>query len=166
MTREQQSKLRELNKMLFQEVHMKISEMLQDDIGLVLPFYIEHYNEYEGNCWTEKTAGKRIRQLFSIDDNYALIMKDCDDKAIGFVIGYFKQYDDLIAYTLEEIVISHSEQNKGYGTMLLSELEKRVKEKGGAGIELQAVKDQMHEKYYGKAGFHDADNFTMKCKWF
>lgn len=101
------------------EVHMKISEMLQDDIGLVLPFYIEQYNVYEGNCWTEKTAGKRIRQLFSINDNYALIMKDCNNKAIGFVIGYFKQYGDLFAYTLEEIVISHNEQNKGYGSMLL-----------------------------------------------
>ena len=145
---------------------MKISEMLQDDIGLVLPFYIEQYNVYEGNCWTEKTAGKRIRQLFSINDNYALIMKDCNNKAIGFVIGYFKQYGDLFAYTLEEIVISHNEQNKGYGSMLLVELEKRVKEKGVAGIELQAVKDQMHEKYYGKAGYRDANNFTIKCKWF
>lgn len=41
-------------------------------------------------------------------------------------------------------------QNKGYGSILLKELEKRVKEKGAAGIELQAVKDEMHGKYYGK----------------
>lgn len=145
---------------------MKIIEMSLDYVWLILPFYIEQYNEYEGNCWKEKTAGKCIRQVLSINDNYALIIKDCNDKAIGFVMGYFKQYDDLFAYTLEEIVISHNKQNKGYGSMLLAELEKRVKEKGGMGIELQAVKDEIHEKYYGKAGFRDANNFTMKCKWF
>ncbi len=93
-------------------------------------------------------------------------MKDCSDTAIGFAMGYFKQYDDLFAYTLEEILISHNNQHKGCGSMLLAELEKRVKENGAAGIELQAVKDEMHEKYYGKAGFIDANNFTMKCKWF
>lgn len=140
--------------------------MLPEDIKLVLPLYIEQYNEYEGSCWTEKTAGKRIQQVFSTDDSYALIMKDQSDRAIGFVMGYFKQYDDICAYTLEEIVITHKEQNKGYGSILLSELEKRVKEKGAAGIELQAVKDEMHERYYEKAGFRDANNFTVKCKWF
>ncbi len=48
---------------------MKIAEMSPDDVGTVLPFYIEHYNKYEGGCRTEETAGKRIRQVFSIDDS-------------------------------------------------------------------------------------------------
>lgn len=50
--------------------------------------------------------------------------------------------------------------------MLLEELERRVKEQGAACVELQAVKDEMHEKYYGKAGYRDAKNFVMKVKWF
>jgi len=33
-------------------------------------------------------------------------------------------------------------------------------------IELQAVYDEMHEKYYGKAGYCNAGNFVMKVKWF
>ena len=41
-----------------------------------------------------------------------------------------------------------------------------VKEAGASCIELQAVKDEMHEKYYGKAGYNDAKNFVMKVKWF
>ena len=32
--------------------------------------------------------------------------------------------------------------------------------------ELKAVNDEMHERYYGKAGYHNAKNFVMKVKWF
>jgi len=45
-------------------------------------------------------------------------------------------------------------------------LEEKVKEAGAACIELQAVNDEMHEKFYGKAGFSNAQNFVLKVKWF
>ena len=32
--------------------------------------------------------------------------------------------------------------------------------------DIQAVNDEHHEKYYGKAGYHNAKNFVMKVKWF
>ena len=82
------------------------------------------------------------------------------------VMGYFKQYDDIIGYTLDEIVIAYEHQNKGIGSRLLRELEQRVKEKGASCVELQAVNDDMHERYYGKAGYQNAKNFVMKVKWF
>ena len=50
--------------------------------------------------------------------------------------------------------------------MLLATLETKVKEAGASCVELQAVNDEMHEKYYGKAGYSDAKNFVMKVKWF
>ena len=40
-------------------------------------------------------------------------------------MGYFKQYDDIKGYTLEEILIATEYQNKGYGSALLKELKKR-----------------------------------------
>lgn len=93
-------------------------------------------------------------------------MKNEQAEVCGFVMGYFKQYDDIVGYTLEEIVIAAEHQNKGLGSQLLLELEKHVKEAGASCIELQAVKDEMHERYYGKAGYKDAKNFVMKVKWF
>ena len=93
-------------------------------------------------------------------------MKDTNGEVRGFAMGYFKQYDDIVGYTLEEIVIAHQYQNKGLGSMLLVELEAKVKEAGASCIELQAVKDEMHEKFYGKAGFANAKNFVLKVKWF
>ena len=45
-------------------------------------------------------------------------------------------------------------------------LEAKVKDAGASCIELQAVNDEMHERFYGKAGFGNAGNFVMKVKWF
>ncbi len=145
---------------------MQIEVMDIKDIDLVAPLYIEYYNNHEDGCWTEETAKRRIRQVLTIEGSYSLMMKDDEGKVSGFVMGYFKQYDDIVGYTLEEILIAHKHQNKGYGSVLLAELEARVKEAGASCVELQAVKDEMHEQYYGKAGYCDAKNFVLKVKWF
>ena len=144
---------------------MIIREMSTDDIERILPMYLSYYNEQEGGCWTAETAGKRIRQVLRIDDSYALLMEE-DECVAGFAMGYFKQYDDIVGYTLEEILIAGEYQNKGLGSSFLQELERWVREKGASCVEIQAVNDAMHERYYGKAGYHNVKNFVMKVKWF
>ena len=144
---------------------MEIREIEIKDISSVVPIYISYYNNQEDSCWTKITAEKRIHQVLSMEDSYGLIMEN-NGAVIGFVMGYFKQYDDIKGYTLEEILIATEYQNKGYGSILLKELELRVHKKGSACIELQAVADEHHERYYGKAGYHNAKNFVMKVKWF
>ena len=144
---------------------MNIREMNIKDIEVVLPLYISYYNDVEDCCWTEETAGKRIHQVLSMEDSYSLILED-GSKVVGFAMGFFKQYDDIVGYTLEEIVIAKEFQNQGIGSKFLQELESQVKDKGAACVELQAVNDEMHEKYYGKAGYYTAGNFVMKAKWF
>lgn len=144
---------------------MKFREMTTVDIEAVLPLYISYYNEHEDGCWTEESAGKRIHQVLSIEDSFSLILEE-KDFVIGFAMGYFKQYDDIIGYTLEEIVVAYEYQNKGIGSAFLCELERMVREKGASCVELQAVNDEHHERYYGKAGYKNAKNFVMKVKWF
>lgn len=143
---------------------MRAREMSLKDIEAVLPLYISYYNEQEDGCWTSETARKRIHQVLSMEDAYGLIAEE-GESILGFVMGYFKQYDDIVGYTLEEIVIGYEHQNQGFGSALLHELERRVKERGAACVELQAVNDEQHERYYGKAGYHNAKNFVMKVKW-
>lgn len=145
---------------------MQIEVMTLSDIEAVIPLYIDYYNNCEDGCWTEVTARRRIQQVLKIEDSYSLIMRDASGEVCGFVMGYYKQYDDIVGYTLEEILISHKHQNKGLGSILLAELESKVKAEGASCVELQAVKDEMHERYYGKAGYFDAKNFVMKVKWF
>ena len=145
---------------------MQIEVMTVNDIDKVIPLYVEYYNGQEGGCWTEATAKRRISQVLTMDGAYSLIMREDGGEVIGFVMGYYKQYDDIVGYTLEEILISHARQNQGLGSVLLAELEARVRAAGASCVELQAVKDELHERYYGKAGYHDAKNFILKVKWF
>ena len=67
---------------------MTIDEMEITDAESVILLYIEYYNNHEGSCWTQDTAGKRIRQVLSMDDAYALVMKDDQGSPIGFVMRY------------------------------------------------------------------------------
>ena len=101
---------------------MNIAEMYLNDIENVLELYVDYYNNHEEGCWTKETARKRIHQVLSIEDSYSLIMKTDDGNVIGFAMGYFKQYDDIVGYTLEEIIISAQNQGKGFGSCLLTEL--------------------------------------------
>ena len=80
---------------------MIILEMNLNDIERVLKLYIDYYNNYEGYCWTEEKVRKRLEQVLSMMDSFSLIMKTEEDIVIGFAMGYFKQYDDIIGYILE-----------------------------------------------------------------
>lgn len=138
--------------------------MTEADIEKVIPLFIEHYNNYEDGEWTYETTYKRIHQVWSREDAWCFILEK-DEEVFGFVMGYFEQYDDIKAYDLVEIVIAHQYQNQGIGTELMLEVEKRIKEAGGAMIQLQAVNDEMHERFYGKLQYNTCNNFVLKSKW-
>ena len=93
------------------------------------------------------------------------MMLESGNKVIGFVMGYFGQYDDIQAYDLVEIVIAHEYQGKGIGTEFMALIEAKVKELGGAMIQLEAVNDDMHNRFYGKLGYKDCSNLVPKSKW-
>ena len=143
-------------------MHYRI--MSKSDICRVIPLYMEHYNTYEDGEWTEETTYKRIHQVWSREDSLCLILEDETD-TVGFVMGYFEQYDDLKAYDLVEIVIAHEHQGNGHGTAFMLELERRVREQGGAMIQLQAVNDAMHNQFYGKLNYRDCSNLVLKSKF-
>ncbi len=63
-------------------------------------------------------AYKRIHQVMTIEDAECFVQY-VDGKLSGFVMGYYKEFDDLKAYFLEEIVIFSEFQNKGYGVVFI-----------------------------------------------
>lgn len=138
--------------------------MAESDIERVIPLYMEHYNTYDEGQWTFVTTYKRIHQVWSREDSLCMIL-EWGGEVIGFVMGYFEQYDDIAAYDLVEIVIKHEHQGKGIGTAFMELVEARVKELGGAMIQLQAVNDEMHERFYGKLGYRNCKNLVLKSKW-
>ncbi len=138
--------------------------MTEADISAVIPLYITHYNDHEGGAWTEDTTYKRIHQVWSREDALCLILEQ-DGQILGFVMGYFEQYDDIQAYDLVEIVIAHAHQGSGLGTAFMTMIEEPVKALGGAMIQLQAVNDAPHHRFYGRLGYCDCTNLVIKSKW-
>ncbi|NLB61885.1 MAG: GNAT family N-acetyltransferase [Clostridiales bacterium] len=135
----------------------------ESNIYQVIPLYIEYYNDFEEGVWTADSAYKRILQVVTTNDSFCLILKD-NEQIIGFSMGYFVQYDDIIGFDIVEIVIKKEFQRQGIGTTFMKEIEQRVKEKGALQIQLQAVNDDMHNNFYGKLGYKNATNFVFKAK--
>ena len=75
---------------------MQIEVMTLSDIEAVIPLYIDYYNHCEDACWTEATVRRRIQQVLKIEDSYSLIMRAEGGEVCGFVMGYYKQYDDIV----------------------------------------------------------------------
>ena len=143
---------------------MRYCVMTETDIDRVVPLYLDYYNSHEGGAWTAQTAYKRIHQVWSHEDGYCLLLEH-EREVLGFAMGHMEQYDDLVAYDLVEIVIAAEHQGKGLGTLLMGELEQRVKALGASMIQLQAVNDERHHRFYGKLNYFDANNFVLKAKF-
>lgn len=148
---------------MFGKIKTEFRRMTEEDIGKVVPLYIEYYNNNEDAEWTTETTYKRIHQVWSCEDSYCLVWENKND-IVAFAIGYFEQYDDCFAYDLVEIVVTTQLQNKGYGSRFMKELESCVKDEGAMLIQLQAVNDDLHNHFYGKLGYKDASNLVLKTK--
>lgn len=144
---------------------MEYCKLTEENLSLVVQHYVDYYNGKEDGCWTYEKAHKRIHQVMTIEDAECMVQYE-DGTITGFVMGYYKQFDDLKAYFLEEIVIFTEYQNKGYGTAFLEELEKRVRENGVEHIELISVNDEHHMYFYKKLGYYAARNLAMMGKHF
>lgn len=143
---------------------MNYAVMTEADVEFIAKKYMDYYNGHEDGCWTLEKACKRIRQMVTVEDSLCLIQKNEAGEDTGFVIGFFKEYDDLTAYYLEEIVIFAEYQNRGFGKQLLGEIERRVREKGAEHLELVSVNDEHHLHFYTGLGMYVASNLLLMGK--
>lgn len=135
------------------------------NIDDVVRAYTEYYNGAEDGCWTYEKAYKRIHQVMTTEDSLCYLQFD-NRKLTGFLMGYYKEYDDLRAYYIDEIVIFSGYHNKGYGTKLIEKVQNEVTANGVTHIELTSVNDEHHTHFYGKLGFHKAGNLVIMAKHF
>lgn len=142
---------------------MEYKKLTEDNLDFVVRHYMDYYNNQENGCWTCQTAHARIHPIMTMEGAECLLLFD-NGELIGFLMGYYKQFDDLKVYFLEEIVIFSAFQNKGYGSCLMIELEKIVKRNGASYIKLMSVNDECHEHFYGKLGYASASHLSIKEK--
>ena len=143
---------------------MNYFRMSEKDLDIITSPYVRYYNENEDGIWTFEKANKRIRQVLLTPDSYCLI-QEVNGLYTGFLMGYIKEYDDLKSYFLEEIVVFKDYQNKGLGTLFISELQKQLLNRDVSMIELMSVNDAKHLNFYEKFSFEKTNNLLIMSKF-
>lgn len=138
-------------------------QMQKDDIQRVIPLFIKYWNS-TGDDWTTELVYSRVWQVLGAPDSYCMIAED-GEQVVGFAMGQMETFNDLTSYNLSEIIVAMEYQNKGFGTLMMAELEDRVKQLGASMIQLKSVNDDLHEHFYGKLGYNDASNLKLKSKF-
>lgn len=133
-------------------------EIKLEDLDILIKKYITYHNG-EGGTWTNDLAKTSLEQTFLTPGYFGIGLYD-GSQIIGFAMGYFKQYDDLLLYYLEEILVFKEYQNKGLGTKILLELESIVKDHGAVKIDLSTTQDESHQRFYSRLGFQKS-NFLI-----
>lgn len=144
---------------------IKYENMNRVNIYDVVNEYVNYYNNYEGGCWTKDKAYKRIHQIMSMEDSLCYLQYD-ENKLVGFIMSYYKEYDDLKALYIEEIVVFKQYQNKRYGKEMMNHIEKEAIENGIEHIELLSVNDEHHKHFYEGLGYYSASNLSLMGKHF
>lgn len=138
-------------------------KMNDDNMDSVIKKYIEYYNNVENGCWSYEKAYKRIHQVMTMEGSLCYLQYD-NQSLVGFLMGYYKEFDDLMAFFIEEIVIFADCHNKGYGSELMTTLQNEVSANGAEHIELISVNDLHHIHFYEKLGYYKANNLVMMGK--
>ncbi|SEL85758.1 Acetyltransferase (GNAT) family protein [Butyrivibrio sp. ob235] len=144
---------------------MNYRRMTEQDLAYVVEKNIEYYNTVEDCCWTYEKAYKRIHQVLTMEDSMCMVQIDDNNCITGYLMGYFKEFDDIRGYFLDEIVIFKGFQRKGYGTDFLKILEQEVRKNGASIIELNSVNDEKHKHFYSKLSYYETKNFVMMGKF-
>lgn len=126
----------------------------------LVQFYRSYYNA-EGGQWTEQTAYRRLHQIITMEDSLILLQVE-GERLIGFLMGYFKQFDDSRGFYLEEILVAAEMQNRGYGSSLMGYLERELRRCDCDWIELLTTTDEPHQQFYRKQGFARSHKLVLE----
>lgn len=133
----------------------KFKELQLEDLDILINKYIIYYNA-EGGKWTYDLAKKRLEQIFLTPFFYGIGLYN-ESELVGIAVGWFKQFDDIQIFYLEEILVFKEYQNKGLGTKILQELEYLVNQKGTQKIDLSTTYEAEHQRFYSRLGYKKSD---------
>lgn len=137
------------------DMEYNFKELTIENLEELIKRYIRYYNSEDGE-WTYDLAKKRLEQIFLTPDFYGIGLYNRSE-LLGFAIGWFKQFDDIQLFYLEEILVFKEYQNKGFGGTILKELESSVKILGAHKINLLTTHEDKHQNFYSRLGYKKSD---------
>lgn len=104
------------------------------------------------DSWTTESARERLSQIHRTPEFVGLVFWE-KDEIIGFILGYCEERSGMKEYSLQEMCVRNNKQQKGIGSRLLFQLEKKLKEMGVEHIYLVTMKSTPAAHFYIKKGY-------------
>ncbi len=130
-------------------------ELNPENIDQVVLIYTDVFNAVPWNDgWGIESATERLTSFAKYPEFFGLKIL-LDGAAIGFALGWAERWVDAWQFHLYEMCVSPKMQGKGYGRILLAELEKRSQQKGQTALFLQTGTHVPARKFYEARGYRD-----------
>lgn len=140
---------------------MKINQMKINNIDEYAQLFMSVFNSAPWNDkWTYETAKVKILNLMNTDTFLGLELID-NEKLTGIIFGQKEQYYSGVHFQIQEFCVRSDLQGKGYGSKLLEELVKRLKEESIEHIYLITSKGERTEDFYQSKGFKTSENMIL-----
>ena len=136
------------------------------DIEKLARVYVETFNSPPWNDeWTIETASKRLHQMINCEGFYGLMAYQ-DDELCGMILGSEEQFFDGVTFNIKEFCVNNEMRNRGIGTKIFEEFEKKLKEKYITKIFLFTSTSDRTEGFYKKRGLESYNGMVIMGKQF
>ena len=131
-------------------------ERMQDYVRVFIKaFGGEPWNE----PWTQAQASARLQGFLNTSLSFGLAAEE-NGQIMAFILGQFEPYYDGLRFYIQEFCCARA--GGGVGTVLLTELERRLKAEGVVRTYLMTIHGDATEGYYQRRGYiTDPDNIWM-----
>ena len=143
---------------------MNIRKMSKSDIPPCAEIMCSVYNNELWQCrWTIGTAEEYLNDFFDMKKFFGFVLLE-NEQITGGIFAHEKVWWNNSEVFIEEMFIHPDFQRKGYGSLLLDEIEKYVKENKLAGVTLSTNKYAPAPLFYRKNGFTDCEHVIFMAK--
>lgn len=143
---------------------MIIRKMERGDIAACAAILCSVYNNEMWQChWTEEVACEYLTDFFEMKKFVGYVLVD-DKEIVGGLFAHEKVWWNNSEVFVEEMFVKPQFQRTGYGSLLLEEVNRYVREKGLAGITLSTNKYAPAPLFYRKNGFVDCEHVLFMAK--
>ena len=110
--------------------------------------------------WSEDAAERRVRSILGNFEALGIAAED-SGRIIGGLLGFVDPYADGDFFFVSELFVIPERKRQGVGSALLSELEKRLKDRGIGVMQLISIDDNLD--FYRSCGM-GKDSVSMLFK--
>ena len=143
---------------------MKFEEITLKDINELAKIYVDTFNSSPWNDeWSIETASKRLKQMINCEGFYGIMTYE-EDILCGMILGSEEQFYDGIMFNIKEFCVKNELRNKGIGSKILIEFEKRLKNKDITEVVLFTSRDDGTEGFYQRRGLKSYNSMVMMGK--